>query len=45
MNFKKRTVFPTLMEPPRLNNWWFWGAMGVGGGMWGGIIWGVRYIL
>lgn len=42
---KKKQDFPTLMEPPRLNSWWFWGALGLGAAIWGGAIWGVSQFI
>jgi len=36
--------FPKVLEPAGHMNWWFWGAMGLGAGMWGGIIAGVRWL-
>lgn len=40
---KNKQEFPTLMTPPVVQGWWFWGAVGVSIGIWGGIIYGVSY--
>lgn len=31
---QKQGEFPVLMQPPPHAGWWFWGAMGLGIGIW-----------
>lgn len=33
-----------VLQPPGHMNWWFWGAMGISGGMWYGIWRGIQWL-